>query len=85
MSDSAADQGKAGEVQLIQLGEKKMVGLPVIVAFKDGDFSQIGQGKERFMARKSEIGHIIDSDKYGRHGTAAKSCLPISTAWRSAN
>jgi predicted transcriptional regulator YdeE len=64
MSDSAVDQGKAGEVQLIQLGEKKMVGLSVVVAFKDGDFSQIGQTKERFLARKSEIEHIINSDTY---------------------
>ncbi len=38
MSDSAVDQGKAGEVQLIQLGEKKMVGLSVVVAFQGRRF-----------------------------------------------
>lgn len=64
MSDFVADQRKAAEVKLVQLGEKKMVGLPVIVAFKDGDFSQIGKTKERFLARKGEIGHVIDPDTY---------------------
>ena len=38
MSDSAADQGKAGEVQLIQLGEKKMVGLPGYSRFQGRRF-----------------------------------------------
>ena len=85
MSDSAVDQGKAGEVQLIQLGEKKMVGLPVVVAFKDGDFSQIGKQRNVSWPEKARLSILSIQIRTGHHGTAAKSCLPISTAWKSAN
>ncbi|UVI28027.1 GyrI-like domain-containing protein [Paenibacillus spongiae] len=57
-------KGAAGEVELVQLGELKMVGIPVIVSFKDGDFGKIGQTKQLFLARKGEIKHTVHSECY---------------------
>lgn len=77
--------GKASEVTTVELGEMKMVGFPVNVAFKGGDFSQIGKIKQRFMERKGEIQHVINPDFTGRLGIIARLCSPTSIAWKSAN
>jgi hypothetical protein len=64
MTEQAKAAGKATEVTTIRLGEMKMVGFPVNVAFKGGDFSQIGKTKERFMERRGEIKHVINPKVY---------------------
>jgi predicted transcriptional regulator YdeE len=64
MTEQARAAGKATDVTTIKLGEMKMVGFPVNVAFKGGDFSQIGKTKQRFMERKQEIKHVINPDVY---------------------
>jgi effector-binding domain-containing protein len=56
--------GKASEVKIIKLHEMKMVGFPVNVSFKDGDFSKIGETKQLFMERKDEIQHVVDPETY---------------------
>ncbi|QGQ99000.1 AraC family transcriptional regulator [Paenibacillus psychroresistens] len=52
------------QVKLIKLGEMKMVGFPVIVAFKEGDFSKIDKTKQQFMERRNEILNVIDPNIY---------------------
>ncbi|WP_274364134.1 GyrI-like domain-containing protein [Paenibacillus thermotolerans] len=64
MSEQAKATGTANEVTTVKLGELKMVGFPVNVAFKDGDFSQIGKTKQRFLERKGEIKHVVNPDEY---------------------
>ncbi|MGM0882331.1 MAG: GyrI-like domain-containing protein [Bacillota bacterium] len=64
VSESVMTSGKAGEVEIIKLSEMKMVGFPVNVSFKDGDFSKIGKTKQLFMERKDEIQHAVDPDTY---------------------
>ncbi|MCQ6562985.1 GyrI-like domain-containing protein [Paenibacillus mendelii] len=57
-------KGITGEVELVQLDEMKMVGIPVIVSFKDGDYSKIGKTKELFLERKGEIKHPVNPELY---------------------
>jgi len=52
------------EGRLVQLGELKMVGFPVIVSFNDGDFAKIGQTKALFLKRKDEIKHAVHTEYY---------------------
>lgn len=63
-SEQVHTAGKAEEVALLKLDTMRMVGVPVIVSFKDGDFSQIGKTKQRFMERKEEIRHAVDPQTY---------------------
>jgi hypothetical protein len=55
---------KASEVKMIKLHEMNMVGFPVNVSFKDGDFSKIGKTKQLFMERKDEIQHVVYPENY---------------------
>lgn len=64
MTNQVRTTGKATKVKTVKLNEMKMVGFPVNVAFKDGDFSQIGKTKQRFMERKGEIKHVVNPDVY---------------------
>lgn len=52
---------KAEPVRIEKLPELMMVGFPVVVSFKHGDFSKIGKTKALFDARKEEIQHAVDS------------------------
>lgn len=56
--------GRASEVTTVKLDEMKMVGFPVNVAFKNGDYSQIEKTKQRFLERKAEIKHVVNPDVY---------------------
>ena len=47
-----------------ELPELLFIGLAVIVSFKHGDFSKIGQIKEVFMQRRNEIPNVVDPDHY---------------------
>lgn len=60
----ASSPRQAEPVRLEKLAEMKMVGFPLIVSFKDGDFSKIGKTKQLFMERKDEIQHVIDPETY---------------------
>lgn len=51
-------------VKVAAMAELKLVGLPVNVAFKGGDFSKIGATKAEFMRRKGEIKHVVQPDRY---------------------
>ncbi|MWC29726.1 effector binding domain-containing protein [Paenibacillus sp. MMS18-CY102] len=52
--------GIASEVITVQLDEMKFIGIPVIVPFKDGDYSTIGKTKQLFMERMDEIEGVIN-------------------------
>ncbi|MBP1991918.1 GyrI-like domain-containing protein [Paenibacillus eucommiae] len=64
MSEQDQKAGQASDVQIVQLEEMKFVGFPVVVSFKDGDFSKIGKMKQLFMERKGEIKHAVDQESY---------------------
>lgn len=64
MNETGKTAGKASEVEIVKLQEMYMVGFPVNVSFKHGDFSTIGRTKQLFMERKDEIRHAVDPDVY---------------------
>lgn len=64
MSDHAKTEERVREIQIVKLNEMKMVGFPINISFKDGDFSKIGENKRLFLERKNEISHVIDPETY---------------------
>jgi len=52
------------EVKVVDLPEMLMIGLPVNVAFKHGDFGKIGRNKEEFDRRIIEIPHAVNREEY---------------------
>jgi predicted transcriptional regulator YdeE len=57
-------QLKEISINRLELPEIMFIGLPVNVSFKHGDFSKIGQIKESFMQRRSEIPNIVDHEHF---------------------
>jgi len=51
-------------IDRLELPEILFIGLPVNVSFKHGDFNKIGQLKEIFMQRRSEIPNIADLEHF---------------------
>ncbi|NIK77804.1 putative transcriptional regulator YdeE [Paenibacillus castaneae] len=52
------------KIEITELGELLMIGLPVNVSFKNGDFSKIEQTKEEFKRRLSEIPNAVNPVEY---------------------
>jgi Uncharacterized protein conserved in bacteria len=47
-----------------ELPELQFVGMIVNVSFKHGDFGRIGEVKEAFMRRRTEIQNVVDPDYF---------------------
>ncbi|WP_164779685.1 GyrI-like domain-containing protein [Paenibacillus kobensis] len=62
MSETTQTAGKASGVTREMREEMKFIGIPVIVSFKDGDYSTIERTKKLFMERRVEIEGVIDPD-----------------------
>ncbi|WP_051236885.1 GyrI-like domain-containing protein [Paenibacillus pinihumi] len=59
-----SNKPKEISIHRLELPEIMFIGIPVNVSFKHGDFSKIGQLKQTFMQRRSEIPNIADVDHY---------------------
>lgn len=55
---------KSLEVKQVELPEMFLIGLPVNVSFKHGDFSKIGRTKDEFKRRLSEIPNAVNPGEY---------------------
>lgn len=52
------------EVKQVELPELLMIGIPVNVSFKHGDFSKIGRNKAEFKRRLDEIPNAVNRDEF---------------------
>lgn len=55
---------KSLQVKLVELPELLMIGIPVNVSYKHGDFSKIGRNKEEFKRRLAEIPNAVNPAEF---------------------